>query len=265
MIDAGAGNDVVVTADAKAREISVDLGSGFDHFGGGASREIVTADTRFDGSSQPAERDIIRTAGGDDNVVAGRGDSAVEDAVLLGPGRDRLTLRATTDSGARVRGGPGTDLLVLDVEGVFGGDPAEINTQEGTVRTRETTLVSISNVEHFFVGGDMRAVKFFGSAAHESLRVTVPSVLAHFGDGNDRLEVNCNGSVRATGGSGNDRLLATKTCANTPMSFSGGTGNDVLRGSKANDVLLGGAGFDRAEGAGGRDRCAAEVRSGCER
>lgn len=74
--------------------------------------------------------------------------------------------------------------------------------------------------------------------------------------------------VKAHGGSGNDRLWATKSKGRKSCpgyQLFGQQGPDKLRGTKRDDVLIGGPDRDRADGDKGKDRCVAEKKSGCEK
>ena len=59
-------------------------------------------------------------------------------------------------------------------------------------------------------------------------------------------------SIAADGGPGNDEL--NPGTRGTPVTFSGGAGNDVLEGHDGDDVLDGGPGDDDLDGADGADR-----------
>jgi Ca2+-binding RTX toxin-like protein len=93
----------------------------------------------------------------------------------------------------------------------------------------------------------------------------ITSITVQLGNRNDKLHAEGFARLRASGGSGNDRLEAGSYQGQ--VTFQGDGGNDVLIGGVRNDRLDAGSGSNqRTEGNGGRDVCTGSnvVKISCE-
>lgn len=93
------------------------------------------------------------------------------------------------------------------------------------------------------------SIRAFGGSGNDRLSLPAVGGRLYGGDGDDRLYGGTVGADRLTGGPGNDRLIGF----GGRDRLAGGDGNDTLDGSEGRDRLLGGSGDDTLTGGGGRD------------
>lgn len=122
-VDAGPGDDRVVTSTARSQAVSVSLGEGDDMFRGGPEADGVQGEASVvTGPGIPEQvegLDRISTGGGVDAVRVGLAGSTSHDEVVLGPGADSLQVDGLLAPDVRPRGGRESDLLWMmpEVEG----------------------------------------------------------------------------------------------------------------------------------------------------
>lgn len=177
--------------------------------------------------------------------------------VLLGAGDDALLVdKVRVLLGARIQGGPGSDLLLGDLR--MQRRPEQLRVDLARGRVAWLTRFGHPLRSAHFSGIDRLTAEFEGD------------VFATGSRGDDVLAVDtCDGSAHLTGGGGDDVLtvqglrmgdyLGTvhiRECdSDAPGVLDGGPGADVIRG---------GRGHDRADGGPGHDRCAkVEVTVSC--
>ncbi|WP_101525809.1 calcium-binding protein [Nocardioides houyundeii] len=187
---------------------------------------------------------------GDDSVIGLPG--AIDTKLLGGLGDDLLA----TVAGTVARGGPGDDILRVEVERNWRGQPTRT-----LVGGRGRDRVEFDNY-----GGRRRAYdmvihvpkRFIEQRGARVARLT--GVEEFVLDGNTAP-----GMVTFRGGP-KPELFQVRHGSGFRVRAFGGGGKDVLIGGEHADLLVGGPGLDRLNGARGRDRClAGEQLSSCER
>ena len=190
----------------------------------------------------PSHRVTFLGTAAAERVSVGRG---VQD-IRLGGGDDVLRQGYGALPPGAVRGGPGHDRIGLDVNRGI-----EVALGGLAVYGAGSTRVELA------VGG-------FEDAVVHGRRAVLSGTNA-----DNLLVARTTGRALVTGKGGDDDLrlgvVVGRAARDVLRLASGGSGDDVLRGSPLDDVLTGGPGHDRAFGRRGRDVCTAEVRRGCER
>jgi Ca2+-binding RTX toxin-like protein len=191
---------------------------------GGPGRDVIRV-----GSGMPGTLSV-RVDGyrGDDRLLGGDGTDVLDG----GPGRDSLDGRGGSDAviarsdGDRVRGGAGSDLLVV-------ADPCEGHRLGGGPGIDSA---SFSRLYYRNRGTGMR-VELGGKAVTRGGRCARPDRILR--------------SVESLEGSWGPDLLIGDGGANTLL---GRAGNDLLLGRGGDDRLVGGSGRDRLRGGRGENR-----------
>jgi Ca2+-binding RTX toxin-like protein len=182
---------------------------------------------------------ILGTSG-DDVVLAPYGS---EGSVHAGGGDDLVCLvpSGTGIVSYSVKGGPGDDTIVLDVD-------VDIDVKLDRAATWAGGEIGLAGLENAVVSG-ARVVVYGTKADNRLVARSTTGALLTGKDGDDILRLGV-----VTAGDNHDGLRLA----------SGGPGDDVVTGSPLDDVLTGGPGHDRAVGHRGKDVCTAEVRRSCE-
>ncbi|UFN44058.1 calcium-binding protein [Nocardioides okcheonensis] len=225
-IDAGAGEDeVLLTTESLAAGSSIDLGDGSDTLVAAQAGGFLALDLQE--QSLEVDRALVaRVIDGDDAYLL------APDVDLQGDGSSN-TLTATSCD-ARLRGGPGNDVL--------------------------RSLSGDATWDVYALDCDEQRLDAEAGAGDDLIRGS---------QGDDRLLGN-GGADRIEGRGGRDGIEGNKD----DDVLDGGDGRDTVRGNggadratggAGADWLDGGAGRDRVDGARGRDRCVAEVERRCER
>lgn len=201
-VDAGEGDDVVLTSDSKVGT-TVALGPGADHFVGGSRPDFVRGG---DGT------DMVSTGTGNDTYEDDSLSGPNEDAVDLGPGRDQALVGAQPLRGT-LHGGAGRDFL----NPAFGGEDSS-----GDALVDNRTQLATFNGQIWlrwsgFEGFDFRAyvprvaTTFIGSDADEQVVASQefeygPDIeLLSMGAGDDRVTFS-GMAAPIDAGPGRDRL-----------------------------------------------------------
>ncbi|GAA1141217.1 hypothetical protein [Nocardioides aquiterrae] len=241
-VDAGPGDDRVVTSTPRSQRVSASLGEGDDTFRGGPEPDGVQGEgpvVTGDGIPAPVEGlDRISTGGGSDSVRIGLAGSTSHDEVDLGAGDDLLQVDGLLAPDVRPRGRAGTDTLwpMPDQDGHAWSfdNVTETALMDGAVQSRWQAF------EHFVLTWlKPSSVDFTGGPAGEE--VTAPSQLtgAAMGAGDDRLYVGLPDDhvVEARGGSGHDLFFARADAAVT-VDLPAGAAWDETGAAIAPDALL---------------------------
>jgi Ca2+-binding RTX toxin-like protein len=182
-----------------------------------------------------AGNNIINGTSQDDvfNMIQGG-----EDTVFGGAGNDVFKFGSTLDSGERINGGTGDD--VLQLSGQAYASPTSLPV--GLINVEKIVVAAgasyfLDSVDQNVAAG--QTMKVDGSALDAS------DTLTFFG-----LE-ETNGRFVMTGGAGNDTL-------------EGGTGNDVLAGGTGNDDLEGREGHNTISGGDGNDEIGIATATGVD-
>jgi hypothetical protein len=211
---------------------------------------------RYDGGTQSDNLQLVQTAGpthtrsfynvGPD---VGEGSSIIEDQAGGGP----ITRQTVSFQNLA----PVTDLVPAAILTVNATPDANvINYTQGSVATNGK--VTIENFEpiQFSNKTALRINALVGNDVVNLNNGAVPptgltSITVDAGDGDDAVTTLAGlpTPVTFTGGDGNDSLSAAG--ATGAANLDGGTGNDVLIGGAGNDVLTGGTGEDTLDGRGG--------------
>ena len=232
-IDAGAGDDSVVSEAGTATISSTDLGPGRDSFVGGPGEDRVSASF-------------------DDTITANRGTDHV--TYVLAPDE---ALPTTVGSVSGSRG------AALALKVVAPGRRITIDGDARTIRVSKQVVTTIGVVPRTYHVVSQHVTLIGTSGPDRLITTACASATVQGRRGDDRIlrkdddaappRRECRHShLLASGGIGDDRITGT-------------INNDVLRGGAGNDVLKGRRGKDVARGGPGRDTCRAERSSSCER
>jgi Ca2+-binding RTX toxin-like protein len=217
--------------------------------------DIGTSDAASDNFNGLGGNDTLNGGAGDDTLRGGTGN----DLLQGGDGIDFLF------------GGTGSDTLIGDrgndiFSGGTGNDRLIWNNGDGSDRISGNTGDDVVEVNGAAAAGDTFRLEqdAQGRAIFDRLNLvpftltvdTAESFEINGGGGDDILDVNdlggtSVGAVSFTGGAGNDSLDGSGT--STPLTASGGIGNDTLIGGTGNDTLNGDAGNDLLRGGDGID------------
>lgn len=138
---------------------------------------------------------------------------------------------------------------------ISGTPPPTLSAMPPTIATSPVTLGD-GNVNASLSGKDGQ-IRLNQTGAPDAIVTPTPNVVINGGNGSDRLEIGNLGtgvqSVTFKGGSGNNVVDGTKS--NAPLTLEGGKGNDILKGGPLNDTFIWnpGEGSQRISGGGGND------------
>jgi len=287
VIDGGAGNDILYVTDTvlsgsyEGVELIISLTSGDTLYGGG-----ITGTQGPDALTGTPDADIILAFGGADTVSALAGDDLVEagdgdDLVFGGDGADTLSGGSGND---QLHGGGGADLLSggagidaasyqddtigvsvnlgtgLGSGGLAAGDTL-VGIENVFSGTGDDTLIGDAGANYLYTSGGTDILSGGGGA--DTLQSDGGTVSLDGGDGDDVIELFSNVAGVASGGAGNDELVAGFGSTTTGLVLDGGSGNDTvisvasgdvtLRGDDGNDDLASGSGNDVLSGGTGAD------------
>ncbi|HEV8391554.1 MAG TPA: type I secretion C-terminal target domain-containing protein [Dongiaceae bacterium] len=236
-LDGGLGNDTASYATSLSA-VTVDLTNNANNAGGDAAGDELTSIENVTGSGSGDKL----TGDDNDNKLDGGGGKdtlvagAGNDILLGGAADDTLTLGANLTAQDKIDGGDGNDTMLLD-----GGYSAGVT-------FGAATLVNVENI----LLADGNSYKLTLANATNSSALTVDGSLltgtnALFLDGSAETV----SPLTATGGAGNDTIIggggADKlTGGDGNDALTGNGGNDLLEGGKGNDAIAGGLGIDTA-------------------
>lgn len=255
---AGAGGDYIILS-------SEDIVLGDTYIVGGASGDIIWANSGNDTIDGQGGNDIIDGGPGNDTVYGGDDD----DRLNGGAGSDALY---GEDGADLLQGDTGDDTLYFSVDQVFGsgsggmnlGSPDAAGTGEvfwtdgynGTYDIYEggegfDTLVLTNGNDALFLHDSISLS--YGDMAESSPRVSGIELI-EAGAGNDFIDLTSpyydyDTDVTIDGGTGNDTIWSSSG----DDTLIGGLGDDSLFGGAGNDTLDGGEGHDRLAGGIGND------------
>ena len=205
--------------------------------GAGGSDKLTgsAANNRIDGGPYP---DDITGGLGDDVLIGG--DDVYGDRFYTGP---------AADGADEIRGGSsGYDSVYYNSRGNVHVTVTIDDVADDGEAGEGDNVTSVEWI-HASPGG----THFVGTDARESFFGHVGDDVVDMRGGSDTAWTNQGADV-AEGGPGSDTLtLGTVGSPDEPGWVSGGSGNDVLRGSDADDVFIGGPGSDTETGFGGAD------------
>lgn len=208
-IDAGAGNDSVVSSEPKYRSVTVNLGTGDDSYTATMGNNVIDDP---DSSGDSSGRDVIRLGAGHDKVVSGKPGEPNRDDIDLGLGYDQLTAYVTADSAARFVAGPGKSSTTESLR-LIGPEedaaPWSVH-MEGQVSRDTSPVASLAGFGRFEpeFGRDVR------------VRVSGTPEVDLFVLGSGRYDVELAG--------GHDIVRLGATSSAPSGRFSAGAGNDLL-------------------------------------
>ncbi|MGJ5630776.1 calcium-binding protein [Nostoc sp. CALU 1950] len=222
----GAGNDLL-DGTGTATPLTGFGGEGNDSLSGGTGNDTLNGDAGNDLLRGGDGIDWLSGGDGNDTVVGDRGN----DTFSGGNGNDRLIWN-NGDGSDRISGNAGYDVVEVNGAGVGDNFRLQKDAQGRAIFDRLNLVpftLTVDSAERFEING---------------------------GGGDDILDVNdlTGTGVNAVwfnGGAGNDLLDASGT--STPLTASGGDGNDTLTGGTGNDALNGDAGNDLLRGGDGID------------
>jgi len=120
----------------------------------------------------------------------------------------------------------------------------------GTCLGQNVTLTCTGNPEicNGTTGNDVICVTgyavVYGLQGNDLICVTHTMAITRGGSGNDYIQL-LNGGSEHYGNSGDDQMV---NLGDTPTTFRGGDGSDILVGNTYSDILNGGNDFDNCEG-----------------
>ena len=226
VVNADAGNDIVVVSPLIKKPAALNAGTGNDNMTGGGGNDVIDLDDDAIGDTADGGpgNDSITAGAGPDLLSGGTGNDTVNggagvNSISGNDGNDVLTGGSDIDD---INGGNGNDLI----DGGGGNDRLRGDDVLGKVPGNDTVTAG--------AGDDIMS----GGAKNDQL---------DGGAGNDKIE----------GGSGNDILTGgpeTAGMGDTDAdSVYGGIGNDILTGGAGDDLLYGEAGVDIITGGAGMD------------
>jgi hypothetical protein len=214
-VSARAGDDTMCVRGSRGHGIAADLGLGADVFVGGAGDDVVRSGPT---SGVDLDRDVVRTRGGDDRVVAGS-SLGTQDEVHLGRGTDELGLGQGMYGGGSVDGGPGGDTIRVDVlpgPGAGRGGDLVLDARSGVGTRDGLPWLRVADLESYFLPSPHgNTLTFTGSRAAERLRL--PFDYAATASEAGSIDMGAGDDVVALRADMRDRTVA------------GGAGTDTLR------------------------------------
>lgn len=191
-LDAGPGDDVVdSTAMPRGYDLTAILGDGSDTFVGGTGGDSVVAGpaaTFYSAPPDEAERDVIDTGAGQDEVTSGGPGLANDDEIRTGSGADSVTWSGRMGVGGVLDLGTGRDRLVPRAS----GQTYAINLVTGTLSRDGGRDATFSSVEDLTVRPEpgLGTVAVRGTERRDVVEVTAPAtVIADMRDGKDVVDV----------------------------------------------------------------------------
>jgi Ca2+-binding RTX toxin-like protein len=237
-INGGTGNDTLIGGDGDDTLVGFD---GDDTITGGEGNDKLYAFDGVDVLDGGAGNDELYGGSGVNTFIGGDGDDiiytgdggAVATSIDAGAGDDTLYL--FTGPTGQIRGGDGTDEVVIYSSGALGDlEGFEILSTGG-----RTVTATAAQFEAF----DTIRLLDVDLFAPVTLIVSESGVL-------DLVDETSGRSVTITGASGADTI----TLGDGQDTIDGGDGDDVIDGGAGNDVISGGAGNDTLTGGDGDDR-----------
>jgi Ca2+-binding RTX toxin-like protein len=247
-VDGGSGIDMVdYTGAAGAVSVNLDVGRGYNAFGGDADTLISIENARGgDGA------DTLLGSGGDNLLAGGAGS----DSLVAAAGND--TVDYSTATGAVT-----VNLNTNRAQDGLGGTDSLSGFEAASGANFDDSLFGSGSSESFYgLAGDDT---IFGGGANDLLDGGRGADSLSGGDGHDTLYASSGASTSysvvplidvLSGGNGDDALLGASgyTFGSAPVMLAdGGNGNDTLVASFGSDTLLGGAHDDSIVGNGGLD------------
>ncbi|TNC70946.1 beta strand repeat-containing protein [Rubellimicrobium roseum] len=229
-IDGGKGDDTISgsldgedIAGGEGNDVLLGRGNR-DTIDGGVGNDIIHGDF--------ATGTVIDVAGND---VLDGGDGA--DQIYGEDGTDELNGGADDGAADSLYGGAGDDTIWLSSAGgsdvVRGGDGYDV------IKTTGTVFLA-SNLSSMLVSG-----------VEEVSTITTKTLQGSSGDDTLGVDYKLTGFGVVDGGDGND-LIVSSSSSSKAETFSGGTGNDEIRGFNGSDDLIGNAGNDILKGDAGQ-------------
>ncbi|WP_426242197.1 hypothetical protein [Nocardioides sp. LHG3406-4] len=212
LVRAGNGDDTVLSQERRGRP-DVLLGPGDDTYSGSGGSDLVRETHARGGRAGGV--DTIRTRGGDDFVMIGPRRGANLDTVDLGSGDDSLMVVGKAGSGARLTGGPGTDVLSLYVARRA---RLAVDAQHGTATVADESYLRWSAFDAYelFAKGTQ---SFTGSTGDDTVGFIGP------------------GSISATMGGGDDTVATSPIIGHAAGLVDGGEGDDALKYLTESDIV----------------------------
>lgn len=244
VIDGGAGNDTILTAQNYNDDPNVVIvsdtvfgGDGADTIESGDSADSLEGGSGADSIKSNGGNDTINSQHGADSVDAGDGD----DSVFGGGGDDTIS----GGSGADIlRGNSGDDYLV----GGTGNDNLKGHDGNDSIESGDGDDISNGGDGADIVTGDAGDDILMGEAGDDSLAGGEGADSLYGGDDDDLLRGE-DGDDRLNGENGHDAIYGDAG-ADT---LNGGYGKDLLKGGNDNDVISGDQDADQLDGGDGDD------------
>ena len=234
-LDAGPGDDVVdSTAMPRGYYLTAILGDGSDTFVGGVGADSVVAGpaaTFYSAPPAEAERDVIDTGAGHDDVVSGGPGLANDDEIRTRDGYDSVAWSGTMGSSGVLDLGTGRDRL----EPRASGQTFTIDLAAGTLTRDGVRDATFDSVEELTVSPEpgLGTVQVVGTGGRDVVEVTDPATVhADLRGGKDLLDL-----AGARTGSSIDLGRGTDTLG--VASPSGAVDVDLARGTLAVDDVPG--------------------------
>jgi Ca2+-binding RTX toxin-like protein len=272
VLNANGGDDTITAGNGLATliKLTIDGGAGNDKITGGDGNDTLLGGDGNDVITGGRGNDTARLGAGDDTFVWNPGDAS--DVVEGQDGTDTLVFNGAninekldiSANGSRVRLTRDIGTVTMDLNGIEhiqlnalgGADSVVVNDLSGT----GVTQVAIDLESPLGSGaGDLAAdsVTVNGTKGDDQVEVLGQDGSLTVAGLSELVTISASEATDAlvvAGGAGNDTLSAvTLPAENTMLTLDGGTGNDVLLGSRGADRLLGGDGKDFVDGNQGND------------
>ncbi|MBL9048873.1 MAG: Hint domain-containing protein [Tabrizicola sp.] len=241
---------------------TINSGSFSDTVYGGDGRDTIDAGGDNDVIYGGANADRIYGGLGNDTIFGGTDGGAGDDVIYGGGGFDFVSYSGvaasvTVDLGSSVASGGDGDDDIFDIDGVIGGDNADVITGDGNANWliggagadaidggggNDTIEGGLGNDTLTGGAGTADVVSYANSATAVNANLLSGSAT---GEGTDALS----GFENLTGSNQNDTLTGD---ANANV-IDGGSGSDRIYGGAGNDTAIGGTGADTIYSGTGND------------
>lgn len=245
----GSGNvlDNVITGNEAANRLNGRDGA--DTLSGGGGQDTL---------SGGAGNDVLWGSEGIDHLLGGDGDDTIDDSnhavgrVDAGAGDDTVTLNAAVAAGVAIRGGTGTDRLLVYGDALSSLAAASISGFEALQGSGSLTRIQLTaaQLDGFSVVQSANIQLTTGGAIDLRGASFVSNVIIYLADADTSLDLTgSTGDPRIIGGAGDDLF----TIGSIGTRVRGGDGADTMQGGLGRDTLSGEGGDDQLSGGGGQD------------
>jgi len=253
LIEAEGGDNVVIPIGGAALAATFDVNTARTLTGSDVGDSLSVSD--LPGAVEGEFGVQINAGGGNDSLTGGLGNDVLTggegaDTISGGGGDDLLTVDLA-DNLANIDGGAGTDMVVLEGDGGFLVDIADLNAEVAIGGLGKDTL-STTATDGAVISGGGGEDRLTGGAGDDQLDGEVGHDLVQGGAGDDLIRGGV-GRDTLRGGEGDDLIYFDAD--DDLAALDGGTGFDmgVVEGFQSVDINLAESGLEMAVGGDGND------------